>query len=97
MKKESFKDIYHDIVCELQVTELIQKKRLAPYHYYTPQKINFNKLKVQNGEYSVKSIDNALSKYIYGDVVKNYHKFANGQKTILYAHSRITHIPLPKY
>jgi len=32
-------------------------------------------------------MDKAIPKAIYGDIVENYKKYANGQKTILYAHS----------
>ncbi|MCC9745455.1 helicase, partial [Streptococcus agalactiae] len=49
--------------------------------------IDTAKLKVQNGDYSNKSIDESFGKKIFGDVVQEYIKKANGQKAILYAHS----------
>ena len=43
--------------------------------------------KSSTGDYTKKSMDEAIPKAIYGDIVDNYKKYANGQKTILYAHS----------
>lgn len=67
---------------------LIENKRLAPRDYYSIDLTDKTKLKKSStGDYSNKSMDDAIGKTIYGDVVKHYRKLADGQKTILYAHN----------
>ena len=67
---------------------LIENKRLAPRDYYSIDLTDKTKLKKSStGDYSNKSMDEAIGKTIYGDVVKHYRKLADGQKTILYAHN----------
>ena len=84
---DGFTDIY-DVMVEGQTVEwLINNHNLAPYNYYSVLSIDTDKLKIQNGDYSNKSIDDAFGKSIFGDVAREYIKKANGQKAILYAHS----------
>lgn len=84
---DGFTDIY-DVMVEGQTVEwLINNHNLAPYNYYSVLSIDTNKLKIQNGDYSNKSIDDAFGKSIFGDVAQEYIKKANGHKAILYAHS----------
>ena len=67
---------------------LIKNKRLAPREYYSIDLTDKTKLKKSStGDYSNKSMDEAIGKTIWGDVVKHYRKLADGQKTILYAHN----------
>ena len=67
---------------------LIEHGRLAPYKYFSIQDIDFKQLKKSStGDFDNKSIDKALKTSIFGDVVENYIKIANGQQAILYAHS----------
>lgn len=84
---DGFTDTY-EVMIEGQTVEwLINNHNLAPYNYYSVLSIDTDKLKIQNGDYSNKSIDDALGKSIFGDVAQEYIKKANGQKAILYAHS----------
>ena len=84
---DGFTDTY-DVMVEGQTVEwLINNHNLAPYNYYSVLSIDTDKLKIQNGDYSNKSIDDAFGKSIFGDVAREYIKKANGQKAILYAHS----------
>lgn len=84
---DGFTDTY-EVMIEGQTVEwLINNHNLAPYNYYSVLSIDTDKLKIQNGDYSNKSIDDALGKSIFGDVAQEYIKRANGQKAILYAHS----------
>ena len=84
---DGFTDTY-EVMIEGQTVEwLIENSKLAPYDYYSVLSIDTSKLKVQNGDYSNKSIDESFGKQIFGDVVKEYIDKANGQKAILYAHS----------
>ncbi|WP_341474712.1 DEAD/DEAH box helicase [Staphylococcus capitis] len=84
---QGFKESFQDIVLGKSVKWLIEKKRLAPYKYFSIDLINHEKLKKQRGEFSQKSIEEAFNKKIYGDVLKNYEKYAKGLKTIVYAYN----------
>lgn len=84
---DGFTDTYEVMVEGQTVEWLINNHNLAPYNYYSVLSIDTNKLKIRNGDYSNKSIDDALGKSIFGDVAQEYIKKANGQKAILYAHS----------
>ncbi|SQG43938.1 DEAD/DEAH box helicase [Streptococcus porcinus] len=84
---DGFTDTYDVMVLGKTVEWLIDNNKLAPYDYYSVLSIDTSKLKVQNGDYSNKSIDESFGKKIFGDVVQEYIKKANGQKAILYAHS----------
>jgi DNA or RNA helicases of superfamily II len=87
MSGDGFKDTYDYMIEGKTVEWLINNKRLAPYQYYSLPSIDISKLRIKNGDYSNQSIDDALGKTIFGDVVQEYVKHANGQKAILYAHS----------
>ncbi|MDV5976228.1 UNVERIFIED_CONTAM: DEAD/DEAH box helicase [Streptococcus canis] len=84
---DGFTDTYDVMVLGKTVDWLIDNNKLAPYDYYSVLSIDTSKLKVQNGDYSNKSIDESFGKKIFGDVVQEYINKANGQKAILYAHS----------
>ncbi|MQW40523.1 helicase [Lactococcus hircilactis] len=87
MSGEGFTDTY-DVMIEGKTVEwLISNNRLAPYQYFSLPSIDTSKLRIKNGEYSNQSIDDALGKAIFGNVVEEYITHANGQKAILYAHS----------
>lgn len=89
MNGTGFEDIYDKMVEGPTVEWLIKHHSLAPYEYYMPQSVvNRDKLKrSHSGEYTKRSIDAELGKAIFGDVISNYRKLANGRQAILYAHS----------
>ena len=85
---KGFTDIYPHMVEGPSVRWLIDNQKLAPYKYKSVVLADTDKLKKNSqGDYTKKSMDDAIPKAIYGDIVGNYQKFADGQKTILYAHS----------
>ncbi|MGX0628269.1 superfamily II DNA or RNA helicase [Staphylococcus haemolyticus] len=85
---KGFTDIYDVMVKGPSVEWLIKNNKLADYEYKSVVLADESKLKKsRTGDYTKKSMDNAIPKAIYGNIVENYIKFANGQKTILYAHS----------
>ncbi|MGW9868634.1 DEAD/DEAH box helicase [Staphylococcus cohnii] len=85
---KGFTDIYNEMVEGPSVEWLINNNRLADYDYKSIVMADNTKLKKSStGDYTKKSMDEAIPKAIYGDIVGNYKKYANGQKTILYAHS----------
>ncbi|MGX7141419.1 DEAD/DEAH box helicase family protein [Facklamia languida] len=87
MSGESFLNIYDTMVEGKSVKWLIDHQRLAPFKYYSLPSIDTKKLKVRNGEYSNKSIDEAIGTTIFGNIVEEYLKHAKGEQAILYAHS----------
>lgn len=89
MNGKGFEDIYQSMVKGPTVKWLIENQKLAPYTYYSVNLADADKLHFSsNGDFSSKSIDDALGKTIFGDVIKTWKRVADGRKTILYAHSR---------
>lgn len=87
MNGQGFHDIYSDIVEGPSTEWLIEHHRLAPYRYFSVKLINDDKLKKSStGDYTAKSMDDAVGKTIFGDVVRTYQEKTPGQKAILYAH-----------
>lgn len=87
MNGAGFDDVYDTMVEGPTVKWLMDNHKLAPYQYYSVKLVDDNKLKKSStGDYTNKSIDDAIGKTIFGDVVKTYEEKANGQKTIVYAH-----------
>ncbi|MCG1570851.1 DEAD/DEAH box helicase [Staphylococcus epidermidis] len=85
---KGFTDIYDEMVKGPTVEWLINNRKLADYDYKSVVLVDESKLKKSStGDYTKQSMDKAIPKAIYGDIVENYKKYANGQKTILYAHS----------
>ena len=81
-------DVYDAMVEGPDVQWLIDNHYLAPFDYYSVNLIDESKLsKSSTGDYSNKSIDEAVGHTIYGDVIKNYRDKVDGQQTIVYAHS----------
>ena len=82
-------DIFESIVSEITANELIKRNFLASYDYYAPQiDLDLDKVKIKSGDYEKDSLTKEMSKItIYGDIIKNYKKIADGKKTIIYCHS----------
>lgn len=84
----SMGDVYETLVTGVSVKELIAKKCLAPYEYYSVPVADTTNLPIQHGEYVMASAEKLLMQNaIYGDVIKSYEQFAKGAKTIIYATS----------
>jgi superfamily II DNA or RNA helicase len=80
-------DINDILIEEVDAEWLIENHFLSPYKYYAPKLIDVSKLKL-NGikEFSNSSIDDAMDKTIYGDVIKHYRELADGEQAIAYCH-----------
>lgn len=88
MSNAGFSDVFQDLILGKTVQWLIDNKRLAPFKYYSVNLTDMQKLKKNStGDFSNGSIDEAMRNTIFGDVVENYKKFANGKKTIVYTHN----------
>lgn len=80
-------EVADDLIQGLQVHDLIDKGYLAPVDYFAPPDINTELLRRARGEFTEKSVDEALSKRIYGNAVDQYKLHADGKKAIAYCHS----------
>lgn len=88
MNGKGFKDVYDTMIEGPDVQWLIDNGFLAPFRYFAPNLADLSKLKKSStGDYSKKSMDEAIEKAVFGDVVTHYQKLADGQQAILYAHS----------
>lgn len=80
--------VYEDMIVGIGVRELIARKRLAPYDYYSVPVADISGLSVNRGEYVMAEAEALLSRpAIYGDVIDCYKKYADGKKTIVYCTS----------
>ena len=81
-------DIYEYMVEGPTVSWLILNKYLAPYKYYAPMTVDTDNITVRAGDYSIVELDKLMrDRVIYGNVIENYKKYANGLKTIVYCTS----------
>lgn len=81
-------DVYETMVEGPTVEWLIDNHYLAPYKYYSVALADADKLKRSStGDYTSKSINDALGNVIFGDVIKTYKKLASGKQAIAYCHS----------
>ena len=80
--------VYEDMIVGIGVKELIKRKRLAPYDYYSVPVADVSRLSIRNGDYIAAETTELLMKpAIYGDVVKAYKRHADGKKTLVYCTS----------
>lgn len=85
---KGFETTYSAMVLGKTVEWLIDNQRLAPFRMWTTKPLyNHDKLKKSRGDYSSKSINEALNTDIAGEVVSYYNQYAPGSKAILYAPS----------
>ncbi len=78
-------DVYDTLITGIVVDWLIENHRLAPYEYYAPTTVDTSGVRVSCGDYVVSDLERLMSeRAIYGDVIKNYRRFADGEITIAY-------------
>lgn len=81
-------DVYDAMILGPSIDWLIENHYLASYEYYSVKLVNDAKLKKSStGDYTSKSMDEAVGRTIFGDVVKTYQEKTPGQQAIVYAHS----------
>lgn len=81
-------DVYDALVLGPSIDWLIENHYLAPYKYYSVNLVDNTKLrKSSTGDFTNKSMDDAVGKTIFGDVVKTYQEKTPDQQAIVYAHS----------
>lgn len=82
-------DIADCMVQSVSVRWLIEHQYLAPFEYYAPAElINADQLRTVQGDYDNKQAAQMLDKpKIYGSVLENYRKYAEGKQAIVFASS----------
>lgn len=76
-----------DIVVGKSISWLTENHFLAPFHYYGLGDIDRSKLRKQHGDYTNASMDEAISHQIYGHIVQQYQRLAEGKQAVVYCHS----------
>lgn len=76
-----------DLIVGPSIEWLTAKGYLAPFKYYGLGDIDRSKLRKANGDYTNASITNAISHQIYGHIVQQYQRLANGKQAVVYCHS----------
>lgn len=88
MNGQGFTDVADDLITGKSVHWLIDHNFLAPVDYYAPSQIDVSKLRVKRtGDFSEKSIKEALKPKIYGNAVRHYFKLAKGMQAIAYTYN----------
>lgn len=82
-------DVADCIVQSVSVDWLIEHHYLAPFEYYAPATlVDTDKLRIKNGDYEQSDTVAQLDKpKIYGDVIRQYQKYADGKQTIVFTSS----------
>lgn len=82
-------DISDCMIQSVSVRWLIEHEYLAPFEYYAPAElINVDQLRTVQGDYDQKQAATMLDKpKIYGSVLENYRKYAEGKQAIVFASS----------
>lgn len=79
--------IADDLIVGKSIKWLTANGFLAPFKYYGLGDIDRSKLRKSNGDYSSQSMDEAISHQIYGHIVEQYQRLANGKQAVVYCHS----------
>lgn len=87
--RQQLDQIADDIVVGESIQDLTKKGFLAPFRYFQPPgDFNLKDLKKSStGDYTKKSMDEAISTKLFGNVIKQYQKLASGKQAVVYAHS----------
>lgn len=82
-------DVADCIVQSVSVNWLIEHHYLSPYEYYAPaHMVDADRLRTVRGDYDQGDTVEQLDKpKIYGDVIRQYRKYADGKQTIVFAAS----------
>lgn len=86
--KRQLDEIADDIIVGQSIHELTEKGFLAPFDYYSIDDIDTQKLKKNStGDYTNSSMDEAVSRKIYGHIVSNYQRLAKSKQAVVYTYS----------
>lgn len=81
--------IADDIIVGQSIHELTDKGFLAPFRYFQPPNDFDSKLlkRSSTGDYTAESMQEAMSTKIFGHIVKQYKRIADGMQAVVYTYS----------
>lgn len=81
--------IADDIIIGQSIHELTDKGFLAPFRYFQPPNDFDSKLlkRSSTGDYTAESMQQAMSTKIFGHIVKQYKRIADGMQAVVYTYS----------
>lgn len=81
--------IADDIIVGQSIRELTEKGFLAPFRYFQPPDDFDSKLlkRSSTGDYTAESMQQAMSTKIFGHIVKQYKRIADGMQAVVYTYS----------
>lgn len=90
--------IADDIIIGQSIHELTDKGFLAPFRYFQPPNDFDSKLlkRSSTGDFTNESMQEAMSSKIYGHIVKQYKRIANGMQAVVYTYSIDSAIKIAK-
>ena len=78
-------DVNDELIIGVDAKWLIDNHYLAPYDYYAPSLVDLTGIKTVRGDFDSKSAEKImLKKAIFGDVIANYKKLADGKQAVCY-------------
>ncbi|MDE6780942.1 MAG: DEAD/DEAH box helicase, partial [Ruminococcus sp.] len=78
-------DIYEILIEGVSAKWLIENSYLSPYTYYAPTVSDLSGIKIQHGDFEVKSAEKVLfNRTVFGNVISHYRRLADGQQAICY-------------
>lgn len=81
-------EVYTDLITSVSTRWLIDHNYLAPYRYYSAPLADTSGLHVRAGEFNQSEVAALMdSRKIYGSTVKQWERFAQNKKTIVYCSS----------
>lgn len=90
--------IADDIIVGQSIHELTDKGFLAPFRYFQPPN-DFDSKSLKRGstgDFTNESMQEAMSSKIYGHIVKQYKRIANGMQAVVYTYSVNSAIKIAK-
>lgn len=90
--------IADDIIVGQSIHELTDKGFLAPFRYFQPPNDFNSKLlkRGSTGDFTNESMEQAMSTKIFGHIVKQYKRIANGMQAVVYTYSVDSAIKIAK-
>lgn len=87
--RQQLDQIADDIIVGQSIHELTEKGFLAPFIYFQPPN-DFDEKALKRGstgDYTAESMQEAMSTKIFGHIVKQYKRIANGKQAVVYTYS----------
>lgn len=78
-------EIYNSLIDIVGIKELTELEYLSPVRYFVPDVIDLDGVKIQMGDYQIKSLDKKTNtKKLIGDIVDNWLRVAENRKTLVF-------------